>query len=161
MPAGSAELPGRAVTRLAAACGKWLSPESSLKIEAEVGMNKWKRRDGALVAIATLFLARGSSADNFAGVYFDAKAGQLVVTMRYRGTNPDHVFTLKWGQCTPGGDGKLPEVSAEVLDDQWQDHSQRDFKKTTRFDLSGIPCRPAKVTLRTAPRFLYSVVIPG
>jgi hypothetical protein len=79
--------------------------------------------------------------------------------MRYRGTNPDHVFSLKWGSCSEAAPGNLPDVSAEVLDDQWRDQAQREFKKTTRFSLAELPCRPVKVTLRSAPRFTYSVVI--
>jgi hypothetical protein len=50
-------------------------------------------------------------------------------------------------------------VAVEVLDDQWRDQAQREFKKTVRFSLADMPCRPAKVTLRTAPRFTYTVVI--
>jgi hypothetical protein len=56
--------------------------------------------------------------------------------------------------------GKLHELDAEVLDSQWQDEALRPFKKTVRFSLADIPCRPAKVTLRMAPRFIYTVLIP-
>jgi hypothetical protein len=35
------------------------------------------------------------------------------------------------------------------------------FDRTTRFDLTGMPCRPAKLTLRTAPRFVYAIQIPA
>lgn len=35
------------------------------------------------------------------------------------------------------------------------------FKKTVRFNLPDIRCRPAKVTLRTAPRFFTGVQIPA
>jgi hypothetical protein len=49
----------------------------------------------------------------------------------------------------------------EVLDDQFDDEEQQDFKKTMRFSLDGLPCgRPASVTLRTAPRFFYTLTIP-
>jgi len=48
------------------------------------------------------------------------------------------------------------------LDDQFEDAEQRDFSKTVRFSLAGLPCpRPASVTLRTAPRFFYTLTIPG
>jgi hypothetical protein len=106
-------------------------------------------------------LALAAHADSFSKVYYDAQTDQLVVVMRYRGTNPDHTFSLKWGKCLESQQGEPPAVSVEVLDDQWRDRAQRDFKKMTRFSLAELPCRPAKVTLRTAPRFIYTLVIPG
>jgi hypothetical protein len=111
-------------------------------------------------AAAALLLALPAQADTFGRVFYDRQNDQLVVTMRYRGTNPNHGFSLKWGRCRPKRADSLPDVWAEVLDDQFQDSAQQDFKKTTRFDLSGLPCRPARVTLRSAPRFLYILTIP-
>jgi hypothetical protein len=49
----------------------------------------------------------------------------------------------------------------EVLDGQALDAASKDFKTTTRFDLGELPCRPAKLTLRTAPHFYTSLVIPA
>jgi hypothetical protein len=100
-------------------------------------------------------------ADNFANVYYDARKDQLVVTVFYRGTSPDHAFTLKWGQCKEPRDGGVREIDAEVLDSQWDDVASRDFKKTTKFSLQDLTCRPAEVTLRTAPRFVYTLKIPA
>jgi hypothetical protein len=114
-----------------------------------------------LLSIAALAPERAARADTFSRVYFDAATDEIVVTMRYRGTNPNHAFSLRWGQCkAPQGSGP-PEVVAEVLDSQAQDAERRDYKTTTRFGLAELPCRPAKVTLRTAPRFLYILVIPA
>jgi hypothetical protein len=104
--------------------------------------------------------ALSARADNFGRVFYDRKNNQLVVTMIYRGTNPNHDFTLKWGECHAGQAG-LQEVTAEVLDDQFQDRAQQNFRATKNFPLDGLPCRPAKVTLRTAPRFFYTLTIPG
>ncbi len=80
--------------------------------------------------------------------------------MKYSGTNPSHTFTLQWGRCQDVNGSKLHELGAEVLDSQWQDEALRPFKKTMRFSLADIPYRPAKVTLRTPPRFIYTVLIP-
>jgi len=33
--------------------------------------------------------------------------------------------------------------------------------KTTRFSLADLPCRPVKLTLRTAPRFYVTLQIPA
>ncbi len=115
---------------------------------------------GALIAVAGLIGAGSVDADNFARVFYDARSDQLVVTMRYRGTNAKHAFTLKWGACQDPQEGASPALSAEVLDDQWNDAAVRDYKVTTRFGLTDMPCRPATVTLRTAPRFYISIEIP-
>ena len=113
-------------------------------------------------AIAAMSLSLPASADNFVKVFYDTKTDELVVTMVYQGTNPDHNFSLRWGDCLATEPGNSPGVTAEVLDDQWEDPAQQEFQKTTRFALSDMPCgRPAIVTLRTAPRFFYSLTIPG
>ena len=117
---------------------------------------------GLLPLAAAAFLAGTVRADNFSKVHYDKNTNELVVTMTYRGTNPGHNFTLKWGQCQANQSGSLPGVTAEVLDDQFQDLAQQSYKKTTRFDLSALPCgRPAVLTLRAAPRFFYTLTIPG
>lgn len=114
----------------------------------------------SLAATATL-MALAAKADNFANVRYSKQTDQLVVTMIYRGTNPNHNFSLKWGPCQANQSGGLPGATAEVLDDQHDDTAQQDFSKTVRFSLSSLPCaRPASVTLRTAPRFFYTLTIP-
>ncbi len=99
--------------------------------------------------------------DTFSKVYYDARSDELVVTMVYRGTNPDHTFSLKWGACQTLANAGEPEIVAEVLDSQWQDVASQPFKKTTRFGLADLPCRPVKLTLRTAPRFYVTLQIPA
>ena len=119
-------------------------------------------RDWIASVIAAMLLSQTAPADNFVKVFYDTKTDELVVTMVYRGTNPDHNFTLRWGECLANDSGNLPGVTAEVLDDQWEDPAEQEFQKTTRFSLSDMPCsRPSIVTLRTAPRFFYSLTIPG
>ena len=110
--------------------------------------------------LAALSLPLASHADSFSKAYYDARTDQLVVSMTYGGTNPNHAFTLQWGQCQEVNGSNLHEVAAEVLDSQWQDAALRPYRKTVRFRLADIPCRPVKVTLRTAPRFIYTVLIP-
>jgi hypothetical protein len=114
-----------------------------------------------LCGLAVAILTTAARADTFANVRYDARKDQVVVTMNYRGTNPDHAFSLKWGPCKESADGGAREIVAEVLDSQWQDPETQDFKKTTRFSLNNLRCRPAKLTLRTAPRFYYTLQIPA
>jgi hypothetical protein len=114
-----------------------------------------------LCGLAVAALTTAARADNFANAYYDARKDQVVVTMIYTGTNPDHTFSLKWGPCKESADGGAREIVAEVLDSQWRDAATQDFKKTTRFSLNNLQCRPAKLTLRTAPRFYYTLQIPA
>jgi hypothetical protein len=112
-----------------------------------------------LAAIAGL-VSLSAHADNFGPVRYDPGTQRLIVTMVYRGTNPNHHFSLKWGQCRNDQAGG-PAVTLEVLDDQFDDQAQQDYRKTVRFSLAGLPCpRPVAVTLKTAPRFLYTLTIP-
>jgi hypothetical protein len=114
-----------------------------------------------ILAAAAIFFALGAKADNFVKVRYDKQTDRLVLTMVYSGTNPNHNFSLKWGPCQANQSGNLPGATAEVLDDQYEDKSQQEFTKTVRLSLAGMPCsRPASVSLRTAPRFFYTLTIP-
>jgi hypothetical protein len=113
-----------------------------------------------LAATSFLLASPALQADSFSSVYYDPKTNQLVVTMLYRGTNPDHQFSIQWGDCQTPGDGTKRQIVAEVLDSQWNDTEQQTYTKTVHFGLASVNCRPATVTLRTAPRFEYTVEIP-
>lgn len=116
---------------------------------------------GVLLVAATASMFSGAlQADNFAYVSYNEHDDELVVTMRYRGTNPNHAF-LEWGPCKDRPDGQARDIVAEVLDSQWQDAALKDFKVTKRFSLADLKCRPASLTLRTAPRFYYTLRIPA
>ena len=118
----------------------------------------------ASLLLLLLLLAIGAPpafADSFAAVRFDPQANQLVLDMSYRGTNPNHNFTLQWGECISDESGGPPGVTADVLDDQWNDAEHQSYQKTVLLDMSQLPCpRPVKLTLRTAPRFFYTLTIP-
>lgn len=118
-----------------------------------------RKQCGAILAVLTL--SNLAAADNFASVFYDAQTDELVVTMKYSGTNPGHTFSLQWGKCRTLADASVPDIVADVNDSQAQDAAQKDFKTTTRFSLANLPCRPAKLTLRTAPRFYYTLQIPA
>ncbi|MGA8707144.1 MAG: hypothetical protein WB646_09170 [Steroidobacteraceae bacterium] len=112
-------------------------------------------------AILALIASPSARADTFASVHYDARTDELVATMIYRGTNPHHAFTLQWGACRQPADSHGPqEIAADVLDSQWNDSALQSYRQTVRFSLASLSCRPAKVTLRTAPRFLYTVFVP-
>jgi len=115
-----------------------------------------------LVELSILvFAATPAAADNFASVIYDPKTDEIVLTMIYRGTNPKHEFAVRWGPCQHPQDAAAAQVSGEVVDSQWKDAEQKSYRKITRIGLADIPCRPADVTLRTAPRFFYTLHVPA
>jgi hypothetical protein len=117
---------------------------------------------GLSLAAAAVLVSIGAHADNFGRVRYDGRADQLVVTMLYRGSNPNHTFSVKWGKCRAHPSGGLPDVTLEVLDDQFQDRALHEYEKQVRFSLTELPCpRPVNISLTTAPRFFYSLTIPG
>lgn len=131
---------------------------------------RWNDRSGsqphgmrpvAVFGLVAGILFGAVRADNFAKIYYDASNDQLVVSMSYRGTNPDHRFSLQWGSCKGSPDGQSHTIDVQVLDNQWQDATRQDFMKTTRFSLAEVTCRPATLTLRTAPRFYSTIKIPA
>ena len=123
-------------------------------------MQRRKPSHFAWLSVAAAFASASASAENFARVAYDPRADQLIVTMLYRGTNADHDFSLKWGECKTLSDGSN-EVVAEVIDSQARDAARQDFRKTVHLSLDGLSCRPAKLTLRAAPRTYYSLQIPA
>jgi hypothetical protein len=114
----------------------------------------------ALAALIAFIVPHAGHTDNFQSVSYDAAADELVIVVAYSGTNPDHRFSLQWGPCVDHGDGGR-EIVADLLDQQAQDAAKTDFTKTVRMSLASLECRPAAVTLRTAPRFYYTLTVPA
>lgn len=121
-------------------------------------MRLWSAAMAIGVALCPWTFAR---ADNFAGVRYDPGTDALLITMAYRGTNGDHEFKLDWGECKHMESADGAEIVADVLDSQAQDAARGDYKKTFRVSLAKLACRPARLTLRTAPRFYTSLSIPA
>ena len=108
-------------------------------------------------------MSRLVSADNFGPIYYDRATNELVVTMLYGGTNPNHKFTLKWGTCQFDDSGRrMPLVNADILDDQFNDAEQQQYAIVKRFSLTDMPCpRPATLAVSTAPGFSFELMIPA
>jgi hypothetical protein len=121
---------------------------------------KWTATSAPALALAMFLTPYAGRADNFQKVSYDASTDELVITVTYRGTNADHQFSVKWGPCVDGDDGRHTIVG-ELLDQQFQDAARKNFKKTVRISVADVDCRPAAVTLRTAPRFFYTLTIPA
>ena len=114
----------------------------------------------ALLAVGLAPVVPGADADSFGAARYDPTTDSLVVTILYGGTNPNHRFTLKWGTCTKPGNGEVSGIAADVLDSQWDDTALHDYSESVYLGLGDMPCRPAEVTLHTAPRFFYTVFVP-
>jgi hypothetical protein len=118
-------------------------------------------RYASIVASLSVLAATALYAAAFSSVAYDPKTDELIVTMSYQGTNPDHHFSVQWGDCQTVGDGGSGhQIVGVVLDSQWNDDAVGAFTKTVRFSVAGLNCRPATVTLRSAPRFEYTLQIP-
>lgn len=116
----------------------------------------------ALVAVGVLTVA--AMADDFGPVRYAAQSDQIIVTVMYEGTSPDHHFTIRWGRCRkhvgqPGGAARRI-INLGILDDQGNDAARKRYVKTVRVPLSGMSCRPATVTLWTPPKQYATVRIP-
>lgn len=112
------------------------------------------------MGIVTSLAVGLASAEAFGPVTYDPKSDELIVTITYSGTNPDHTFSLAWNRCTTHPDGTT-NVQAEVIDHQARDTVNRDFTKTVRLSLAGLSCRPATVTLHSWPNSFTTVQVPA
>ena len=115
--------------------------------------------------IAAWVLAAASAAAdaaNLLALYYDAPGDQLVATIAFRGTRPDHDFRLLWGECHKSSKQGVPyEIAALVIDADGKDAAKRNYTVLARFDLSQLDCRPARVTLRVSPRISRTVLVPA
>jgi len=104
-------------------------------------------------AVAMLTAGAPVMADAFGPVHYDPQSDQLVVTMLYDGTNPDHHFSIQWGPCRKVID-QLHEprhqvIEVDILDDQGNDAATRSYTKIVAIPLADLSCRPSTVTLWT------------
>lgn len=114
---------------------------------------------GPAVALG-LLSASAAQAATFSAVHFDAGRNELIVTMTYDGSNPNHEFSVQWGTCRKLGEDGNHQIVATLLDNQWDDVAQQTFTTTVHVSLAEVNCHPALVTLRTAPKYEYNVQIP-
>ncbi|HJT62065.1 MAG TPA: hypothetical protein VJ797_10335 [Burkholderiales bacterium] len=106
-----------------------------------------------LLTLALLACGSAHAADIALAAY-DRERDELVVDVVYRGTNPNHDFTLQWDKCVGG------QASARLIDTQGRDLAREEYRVRERFSLDGLQCRPATVTLRLGRTALASVVVP-
>lgn len=124
---------------------------------------KWASGTLATFA-AAMTIGTAATAANFGPVRYDPQSNQLIVTMLYQGTTPNHHFSIQWGACRKlddqlhGPGHQIIDVG--VLDDQGDDAATNSYTEVVTVPLAGMPCRPATVTLWTPPHFTASIDIP-
>ena len=94
------------------------------------------------------------------GAEYDPAADALVIEIAYQGTDPNHDFTLTWDPCRKTGNGGH-SVVARLIDRQGKDAAQNEYQVSRRFELSGLQCRPAEVTVRLGPVSNRTVSVPA
>ena len=121
---------------------------------------------GSLIAFAFMMMTTTTvvMADAFGAVHYDPKSDQLIVTMIYDGTNPDHHFSIRWGRCRELHDqlqGPARKIiNVGIVDEQGNDAAVKRYTKIVRVSLAGLSCRPATVTLWTPPNQYTRIEIP-
>lgn len=109
---------------------------------------------------AALFYIAPAAAVTVTALKYDPAKDQLVMSITYRGTNPDHRFKVQWETCKRLDDERQ-QILGLLVDSQPNDHARQDFTTPMRVDLRDFGCRPAKVTIRTSAGFFASVDVPA
>ena len=122
----------------------------------------WISRVAIIVAL-TIASTTVAKADTFGPVRYDPTTNQILVIIQYRGTNPNHHFSIRWGHCRKlHGElhGPAPRaINLGILDQQGNDAARRGYTELVKVPLAGMSCRPATVTLWTPPNQYRSISI--
>ena len=114
----------------------------------------------AFSSLLALFYGGVALAITVTSLRYDATNDQLVMNIVYRGTNPDHEFSVQWDECKRLDDERS-QILGLLIDSQPDDLARKDFTTPFKIDLRDFPCRPAKVTIRTSAGFFMSVNVPA
>lgn len=115
----------------------------------------------SLVGLALVFSFCSAYSMNLIEAFYDATADELVLRIAYRGTHPNHKFTVSWEGCRTMSDGHR-EILGIIQDSDPKDPAEREFEKTERVSLQGFACRPAVVAVGLAsPLYRRTLTIPA
>lgn len=113
-----------------------------------------------VACLAALFYVAPAAAVTVTALTYDGGKDQLVLTIAYRGTHPDHEFKVQWAACTKLNAERM-QILGLLVDNQPNDLARQEFTRPMRIDLRDFSCRPAKVTIRTSAGFFTSVDVPA
>ena len=121
-----------------------------------------RRRVLTTMGVAVFYLAyhAGAAATNFTSVTYDLKTDKLIIDIAYRGTHANHAFSIAWGECRRLDDDRF-QTYGLLVDSDPMDSARQNFSKKLEIDMASYPCRPARVTVRTATGFNQSIDIPA
>jgi hypothetical protein len=114
----------------------------------------------AASSLLALLYCAPASAITVSGLTYDAAKNRLVMTVAYRGTNPEHQFSVQWDECKRLDDDRS-QILGLLIDSQPDDLARQEFTQQFTVDLSAFTCRPSKVTIRTSAGFFMSVDVPA
>ncbi|WP_129644932.1 hypothetical protein [Peristeroidobacter agariperforans] len=112
------------------------------------------------VCFAALLYVTPAAAVSVTALTYDPGKDQLVMTIAYRGTNPDHQFRVAWDACRQLDDERM-QILGLLVDSQPDDLAREEFTTPLHIDLRDFSCRPSKVTIRTSAGFFASVDVPA
>jgi hypothetical protein len=113
-----------------------------------------------LALISTLLYSVPARAMTFVSMEFDPETDELKFVIAYRGTHPNHDFTIAWEACRPLGDGRR-QIFGKVIDSDPRDPARQDFQKEVVVSLADFPCRPARLSLGTFYNHVRTIDIPA
>jgi hypothetical protein len=113
------------------------------------------------VAVAMATASAAATAATFGPVRYDPNGDQLVVSMIYDGTKPNHHFSIHWDTCRKDDQPVRQTIGVNILDDDYNDAATTTYTETMTVPLATLSCRPATVVLWTPPRSTTSVDIPA
>lgn len=114
----------------------------------------------AACSLLALCYCAPASAITISAIVYDAAKDRLVMRVAYRGTNPDHRFSVQWAECQRLDDARS-QILGQLIDSQHNDRALQEFTQDVKIPLAGFTCRPAKVTIRTSAGFFISVDVPA
>ena len=113
------------------------------------------------VAVAMATVNATVMAATFGAVRYDPSGDQLIVTMIYDGTKPNHHFSIHWDTCRKDDQPVRQTIGVNILDDDYNDAATKTYTETLTVPIATLSCRPATVVLWTPPRSTTSVDIPA
>ena len=119
------------------------------------------KRLAGVIAIAVMGTsAATASATNLLDLAHDADTDTLVLEVAYRGSHGDHPFSPDWGECKDYAFGTPHQIGAQLVDREFDDSGPTEFKQTLKFSLTGLECRPSKLTIRTSSGAYRTILVP-
>ncbi len=81
------------------------------------------------------------------GAQYDASSQSLYLQLVYNGGEKTHQFSLMWDSCQTI-DG-TQQIAARLIDSGGDDTGTQEIRQIATFDLSGLQCKPAWLTIRS------------